>query len=73
MLQALNSGRIAQTIAPIKRAMNMMNPQTALMQNPNYQRAMQLVQQNGGDAQKAFYALANQYGLDPAEILNALK
>ena len=53
------------------------NPQ-AMMQalvdkNPQMQQAVDLINRCGGDPQKAFYALAEQKGVDPDEILNALK
>jgi hypothetical protein len=41
--------------------------------NPQMKQAIDLVNQCGGDPQKAFYALAEQKGVDPEEILNALK
>lgn len=34
---------------------------------------MEIVRQYGGDADKAFYALAEQKGIDPNEILDLLK
>lgn len=40
---------------------------------PQYKQAMEIVRQNDGDAQKAFYALAKQYGIDPQEILKMIK
>lgn len=43
------------------------------MQNPQMQSVMQEVQRNGGDARKAFYAMAQQKGVDPNSILNMLK
>ena len=68
-------------IQPIKQAMNMVqtaaNPQLMMNQlmqnNPMYSQIQQLIQQNGGDARQAFYSLANQMGVDPNEIINALK
>lgn len=73
MMAVLSQGRLA----PLKQAMQMANPQMMLQQmlgqNPNYARAQQLIQQAGGDPQKAFYDLANQMGVDPNEILSALK
>lgn len=75
MMQILNANRIA----PLKQMLNTVrgNPQAMMNQmlanNPNYAKALELVRQNGGDAQKAFYNLANQYGVDPNEILNSLK
>ena len=44
-----------------------------LQNNPNYQRAVDYVNQNGGDAKEAFYALAKQNGLDPNEILGIFR
>ena len=53
------------------------NPQMMINQmlqnNPNYQQAVDYVNQNGGDAKEAFYALAKQNGLDPNEILNMFR
>lgn len=49
------------------------NPQAAVSQmaqsNPQMQYVMQYIQQNGGDAKAAFYALAKQKGVDPDAIL----
>ena len=68
-------------LANIKGMMKMMrganNPQ-ALMQsmmskNPQMKQAMDLIQQNGGDAKTAFYNLAKQKGVNPDDILNQLK
>ena len=41
--------------------------------NPNMKQVLDLVNQNGGDAQKAFYALAQQKGVNPNDILNSLR
>jgi len=38
--------------------------------NPQIQQA---IQQAGGDPRKAFYAMAQQMGVDPEEILNMMK
>lgn len=84
MLGALNQSKLAEMmnqIAPIKQAMNMVrssgNPQMMLQQimsnNPQYAQVMNIIQQNGGDPQKAFYAMANQLGVDPNDVLNALR
>ena len=53
------------------------NPQ-AMMQalvdkNPQMQQAVDLINRCGGDPQKAFYTLAQEKGVDPDEVLNALK
>ena len=79
ILQQLNGGlrippQIRQMIGMIKASGN---PQAMLMQmmqnNPNMKQAMEIVQQYGGDAEKAFYALAEQKGINPKEILDLLK
>jgi len=79
ILQQLNGGlkippQIRQMIGMIKTSGN---PQAMLMQmmqnNPNIKQAMEIVQQYGGDAEKAFYALAEQKGINPQEILDLLK
>lgn len=53
------------------------NPQLALNQlmtnNPQFKQVMDIIQQHNGDPQKAFYAVAEQKGIDPNEILNMLK
>ena len=41
--------------------------------NPQIKQAMDYVNQCGGDPQKAFYTLAKQKGVDPQQILDALK
>lgn len=53
------------------------NPQAMLQQvlttNPNYSKLQSVLQENGGDAQKAFYAMAEKLGVDPNEIISFLK
>lgn len=41
--------------------------------NPQMKSVMGLVNQHGGDAKAAFYDLANKQGVDPNEVINALK
>ena len=80
ILQQINSSAMPN-LAPIKQMMQMVrgaqNPQAMLQtlaqQNPQLQQVMTVVQQAGGDPQRAFYALAQQKGIDPNTILNALK
>ena len=68
-------------MAPIKNMMQMVrnaqNPNAMLNQllqrNPQYSQVMNIIQSNGGDAQKAFYALAEQLGVDGNEVINMLK
>ena len=71
-LNATNANRFSQAMQAMRG-----NPQALLSQlsqnNPNMQKANQLIQQNGGDARKAFYSLANQMGVNPDEILSMLR
>lgn len=57
----------------IKAYRNARNPQQMLnsiiQQNPQMQAVMNLVSQNGGNAQNLFYALARQKGIDPDAFL----
>ena len=51
----------------------MQSPQAAIQQIPQLRQAMDIVNQSGGDPQKAFYALAKQKGVDPESILSQLR
>ena len=51
--------------------------QTSMIQNmleqiPGFDAAQQLVRSNGGNGQQVFYALAQQMGADPQEVLDSL-
>lgn len=70
MLANLNQNRILQTITQIK---SMGNPQMMLQQMPQYKQVMQYVDANGGDAKSAFYAKAKEMGIDPDEIVKAMR
>lgn len=67
-------GQIKQMASMIQSAQN---PQAMMNQlvsnNQQLKQAMDLIKQSGGDPQKAFYALAQQKGVDPQEIMNMLK
>ena len=81
ILGAVNQSRLASQMQPIKSMMQAVrsaqNPQAMLNQmiqnNPQYSQISRLIQESGGDPQKAFYALANQLGVDPGDVLNMLK
>lgn len=47
--------------------------QTMISQNPKLKEVMEYVNQNGGDAKSAFYAMAKQKGVDPEQILSMLR
>lgn len=70
ILQQLNSPALSNIQQAVQLAKG--NP-LALMQGPQYQQAMNLIQQAGGDARAAFYNLARQKGVDPDQILSMLK
>lgn len=68
------------TINQVKGLMNKVksfgNPQMMLnqmmCQNPQVRQAMDIVQQNGGDAKSVFYKLAKENGVNPDDIINQL-
>ena len=53
------------------------NPQAMLQQmmsnNPQYAQIQKMISASGGDPKAAFYKLAEEKGIDPNEIINALK
>lgn len=77
----MNNPMNPQMIQQIKGVMNQIkmaqNPQLALnqilMNNPNINSIMELVKNNGGNLQTAFYSLAKQKGIDPQVVLNELR
>ena len=70
-----------QNLSQIKNMMNTVksvrNPNmmlnTMMSKNPMLKQAYDFINNNGGDPEKAFYSLAKQMGVDPNEVLNALK
>ena len=56
---------------------NSRNPKAMLEQmmqsNPQIQQAMNYINQNGGNAKDAFYALARQKGVDPESVLKMFR
>lgn len=68
------TGQIKQMMSMVQSAQNPQAMLNQMMQNnPQMQQAMKLINQHGGDAKKAFYALAKQKGIDPQGILDMLK
>lgn len=65
----------------IKQMMQMLrsasDPQAMLNQliqtNPNVREVMNIVKQHGNDPKRAFYALAEQKGINPQSVLEQLK
>ena len=81
ILQQLGGGQ-GLTISPqIKQMIQMVrsanNPQAMINQlmqtNPQMKQVMDVVRASGNDPKKAFYALAQQKGINPDDILNQLK
>ena len=70
ILQQLNGAGMSRIQQAVQLAKG--NPM-ALMNGPQYQQAMQLIQQSGGDARAAFYNLARQKGIDPDQLLAMLR
>ena len=69
-----NLGQIKNMMQMVKSAGNPQAMMTQLAQNnPQMKQALDFINQHGGDPQKAFYALAQQKGVDPQQILDMLK
>lgn len=77
MMAALFGNRIGGIKNMMSAVRSAGNPEMMLQQmagnNPMVKQALDLVQQNGGDAKAAFMNLAKQNGVDPDTILNMLK
>lgn len=70
MLAGLNQNRVVQIINQIK---SMGNPQMMLQQMPQYRQISDLIKAGGGDAKSVFYAKAKEMGIDPDEIVKAMR
>ena len=61
----------------IKQMRNAKNPNDLMMamakQNPQFNQVMNMVNQSGKTPKELFYEMAQQKGVDPDEIINALK
>ena len=67
-------GRIKQMMNMVRMSQNptaMINQMMA--NNPQMKQVMDIVNQYGGDPDKAFRTLAEQNGIDPQEIMNIFK
>lgn len=81
MVNPMMQGLMASRIAPIKNLFQMakaaQNPQMAIqqvvLQNSQMKQVLDYVNQNGGNPQQAFYALAKEKGVDPESIINMLQ
>lgn len=57
----------------IQQIKSMGNPQAMLQQMPQYKQIMDDVNANGGDAKALFYARAKEMGINPDEIVKAMR
>lgn len=79
ILQQLGGGlrispQIRQMISMVKSAGNPQLMLSQIMQmNPQMKQVMEIIQEYGGDANKAFYDIARRNGIDPDEIINMMK
>ena len=77
MLLAANQNKINAIQSAYSAMQTASNPQLLfnqiLMQIPNAREAMQIIQQHGGDQQKAYLETAKQYGVDPNFALQFLR
>lgn len=79
ILQQLMSS--SPQMGAIKQMMNMVrgaqNPQAMMNQmltsNPQMKQVMDIINEAGGDPQKAFYDLAKKRGVNPQDILDMMK
>ena len=71
---AKNSPRMQQIKQMINTVKMAQNPQAALnqmmMNNPQMKQVMDVINQYGGDPNKALNSLAEQYGISTQDIMN---
>lgn len=73
ILQMLSSNGLGQIRQIVQQFRSLSNPQAALQQmmqqrNPAMMQALDYVRQHGNDPKAAFQSLAQERGIDPAEI-----
>ena len=68
MLASLNRNQASQMISQIKQTMN--NPMLLM---PQYRQMADYVKANGGNAEELFYKKASEMGVDPNDILKAMR
>lgn len=69
-----NIGQIKQMMQMVRSAGNPgAMVQEMAQNNPQMKQVIDFIKQNGNDPKKAFYALAQQKGVDPDEILRTLQ
>lgn len=71
---SLGNNNILNMFQSVKNAQNPnVLIQSLIQTNPQMKQVMDIVNQYGGDAKQAFYAMAQQKGIDPETILSQLK
>lgn len=69
--------QVAQMMQMMQMLKHARNPQAMFNQmvasNPQIKQVVDYVNQNGGDAQAAFYKLADEKGINPDDILSKLR
>ena len=78
LMQLAKNNPMMQNVRQMMGMLNSsQNPQAMMNQimanNPNLKQVMDFINQSGGDPKKAFYALAEQKGIDPQEIFDLMK
>ena len=76
--QIAKSNPLLQNVKQMMGMLNaVQNPQAMLNQlmsnNPQMKNVMDVINQYGGDPQKAFYGMAEKHGIDPNDIFNMMK
>lgn len=67
-------GQIKQMMNAVRMSQNPMAALNQLMaSNPNLKQAMDIIQQSGGDPDKAFRTVAEKNGINPQDIYDMLK
>ena len=77
ILQNLNTSQQMPILNNLRNVSKMLrtmqNPQQMLQTMfPQYGQVMKIVEDHNGDAKAAFYETAQQRGIDPEEIINAI-
>ena len=67
-------GMLSQMIGTVQAARDPMAVINQIaMSNPQLQQVMQMINQNGGNAQQLFYNTAQQWGIDPNPIIQQVQ
>ena len=74
LLTGIMNPQIKQLMQTVQMSQNpQMALQNLMQSNPNMKKAIDYVNENGGNPKDAFYKLAKERGINPEQILNSLK